>query len=169
MIEQNPSDSKSERIIHCRVCECDFPISDFYENHVRRTADLGECKTCTKARVRSRARLNGKVQEYERQRAKTPKARARSSAIVKRWRMENPAGYAAHNAVSNAVRNKTLSKEPCVFCMSPDVHAHHRDYSRPLDVIWLCPKCHTRLHALFPETEGKNKSEPAGQYSDVDH
>jgi hypothetical protein len=25
-------------------------------------------------------------------------------------------------------------------------------------VIWLCPKCHHRLHAMFPEIEGANKS-----------
>jgi ribosomal protein S27AE len=60
--------------------------------------------------------------------------------------------------VGNAVRNGRLTKEPCLFCGEEKVHAHHRDYSKPLDVIWLCPKCHNRLHAAFPETEGERKA-----------
>jgi hypothetical protein len=31
-------------------------------------------------------------------------------------------------------------------CGEPKVHAHHEDYSRPLDVTWLCQKCHVQRH-----------------------
>ncbi len=26
------------------------------------------------------------------------------------------------------------------------VHAHHHDYSKPLDVEWLCKDCHWQQH-----------------------
>lgn len=26
------------------------------------------------------------------------------------------------------------------------IQPHHEDYSRPLDVVWLCTSCHRRLH-----------------------
>ncbi|TIX28948.1 MAG: hypothetical protein E5V35_00095 [Mesorhizobium sp.] len=74
------------------------------------------------------------------------------------WREENPVAYRAQTAVSNAVRDGRLFKQPCEFCGDDEVHAHHRDYTKPLEVVWLCPKCHHRLHALFPELEGKKKA-----------
>lgn len=38
-------------------------------------------------------------------------------------------------------------KKPCERCNSTlNVHAHHDDYSRPLDVIWLCPIHHKERH-----------------------
>jgi ribosomal protein S27AE len=142
----------------CRVCKLFKPIHDFYKNQLRNCNSVGECKECTKARVKARARTNPSVQEYDRARAKTPERKAKAAEITRKWRKNNPTGYAAHSAVSNAIRDGKLSKLPCEFCGSGYVHAHHKDYSKPLDVIWLCPKCHHRLHAMFPEIEGANKS-----------
>ena len=68
------------------------------------------------------------------------------------YRARFPEAYAARTAVGNAVRDGKLQKEPCLFCGTAKVHGHHRDYSKPLEVIWLCARCHNRLHANFPET-----------------
>ena len=37
-------------------------------------------------------------------------------------------------------------KVPCVICLSDGVHRHHRDYSKPLEIVWLCASCHKLLH-----------------------
>lgn len=39
-----------------------------------------------------------------------------------------------------------LIKRPCEKCGAPSDHKHHEDYDRPLDVVWLCRKCHIQLH-----------------------
>jgi len=52
----------------------------------------------------------------------------------------------ARKLVRQALLNKELIKMPCGVCESPDVHAHHDDYSKPLEVKWLCPLHHKRLH-----------------------
>lgn len=126
----------------CPGCGEGKPIDAFY-------AKISRCKECHKRAVKKRRRLDPTVQAYDRARAKTPARRERSRVISKRWREENPEAYRAQTAVNNAIRDGRLTREPCFFCGSVENrHAHHRDYSKPLDVIWLCAKCHHRLHAL---------------------
>jgi Zn finger protein HypA/HybF involved in hydrogenase expression len=40
-----------------------------------------------------------------------------------------------------------LIKQPCEKCGSEDSEIHHEDYTKPLDVTWLCRKDHLELHA----------------------
>lgn len=64
-----------------------------------------------------------------------------------RWRANNRAKYLAHKVVENAVASGRLARQPCELCGATNlVHAHHDDYSRPLDVLWLCPTHHKERH-----------------------
>lgn len=139
--------------VQCRVCGDKKPRTGFYPKQVRKSGDVGECKECTKRRVKVRSRENPAVRKYDRERAKLPHRKAKAAKYLKQWREENPEAHAAHIAVRNALRSGALKRLPCMFCGAGEhVHAHHRDYSKPLDVKWLCAKCHHRLHAEFPET-----------------
>lgn len=57
-----------------------------------------------------------------------------------------PEKYQARQKVRIAVRGGHLKKLNCEKCGENKTEAHHEDYSKPLDVIWLCKKCHTKLH-----------------------
>jgi ribosomal protein S27AE len=58
----------------------------------------------------------------------------------------------AHAAVHRALRTGELVRPRwCDDCGGVEVPscyivAHHDDYSRPLDVRWLCLRCHIRAH-----------------------
>jgi ribosomal protein S27AE len=65
---------------------------------------------------------------------------------TKRFRKKHPEKYAAYVAVQTAVRNGILIAMPCEKCGSTPTHAHHDDYSKPLDVRWLCAVCHVDEH-----------------------
>lgn len=65
------------------------------------------------------------------------------------WRQKNPEKMRAWSAVGNALRKGILMKPSlCSNCnLEVRLHAHHDDYSHPLDVRWLCHDCHARLHS----------------------
>lgn len=44
------------------------------------------------------------------------------------------------------LRRGKIIKQPCEVCNSLDVEAHHNDYSKPLEIKWLCRKHHIELH-----------------------
>jgi hypothetical protein len=59
----------------------------------------------------------------------------------------------ANNAVSNAIRDGRLVHQPCEVCGELAAQAHHPDYTKPLDVQWLCRKHHLALHQQLTEQE----------------
>jgi hypothetical protein len=64
----------------------------------------------------------------------------------KRWRAKNPEKVKAHTAVNTATRKGKLARQACEVCGSEESHAHHDDYSKPLEVRWLCPLHHKEAH-----------------------
>ncbi len=53
---------------------------------------------------------------------------------------------AATSKVAKAIKSGALVRQPCEVCGAEKVDAHHDDYSKPLDVRWLCRKHHLHHH-----------------------
>jgi hypothetical protein len=59
----------------------------------------------------------------------------------------SPERKRAYLLVQSAIYHGTLVRRPCEVCGGRrDIEAHHEDYSKPLDVRWLCRSHHKRLH-----------------------
>lgn len=43
-------------------------------------------------------------------------------------------------------RRGHLRPSPCVACGAADAEKHHPDYGKPLEVVWLCRRCHMAEH-----------------------
>lgn len=52
----------------------------------------------------------------------------------------------ARRQVQSAIERGELAKLPCEVCGDIKVQAHHEDYSKPLQVIWLCSTHHGERH-----------------------
>ena len=76
-------------------------------------------------------------------RSKDKGVMARKSA---KWKKENPKKVRVANIVLNAKRTGKLRQQPCEVCGCKEVEAHHPDYNKPLDVMWLCRKHHLEWH-----------------------
>lgn len=61
----------------------------------------------------------------------------------------------AHQMVAEAVRRGKLAKPTqCPQCLrenipSRQMHGHHEDYGKPLEVKWLCAKCHSQIPKVW--------------------
>ena len=44
------------------------------------------------------------------------------------------------------VRSRKIKRGNCNNCGSQKTHAHHPDYSKPLQIVWLCITHHMELH-----------------------
>ena len=152
----------------CFKCGKEKPLSDFYKHPKMKDGHLNKCKECNKKDVQQNYRKNiDYYKEYDRERNKKPERIESKRKKEKQWnknnpekllkykkkyREENPEKYKAHNLVNNAIRDGILIKQNCEICGKEDTHAHHEDYSKPLDVIWLCPQCHVNWHnGIKPE------------------
>lgn len=145
----------------CFKCLCEKPLDAFYKHAMMADKHLNKCKECTKKDVSEHRQANlEKVRAYDRMRASTPhriEAKKRqlktpSYALskkksVKKWQESYPERRMAHIAVGNALRVGKLTRHPCWVCGTKAV-AHHPDYDRPLDVVWLCHQHHRQAHAL---------------------
>jgi hypothetical protein len=72
--------------------------------------------------------------------------------LMRRWHREHPEARQAQNMLNHAVRTGTIVRPlTCSACgANRKLHAHHADYSKPLDVVWLCVGCHRKLHDFSP-------------------
>lgn len=68
-------------------------------------------------------------------------------------RVDTHEAHAAHQAVHRALKRGELERpSACSLCGLSDsrIEAAHRDYARPLDIEWLCARCHRARDAVSP-------------------
>lgn len=109
---------------------------------------LNFCKDCVKSRVTNHRKENVEsFREYDRERSKAPKRQAHLKQVSKQNNERYPEKRKARTAVSNALRDGRLFKQPCQVCGNTKSEAHHPDYSKPLEVEWLCKLHHEEVHS----------------------
>lgn len=120
----------------CMKCGEVKPLSEFYRHPEMKDGHLNKCKDCTKRDVAERRSNNPEAELQTRVKACKRK----------------PTPKNAYRAVDAALRCGVLIRPTvCSGCGCSDsehrIEAHHYDYSKPLDVIWLCTPCHERIDA----------------------
>jgi len=124
----------------CKDCKKEKKDNEFY-------GVQGECKECTKKRVKKNYRINKEhYVKYEVERNKRPERKKQKIKYQKKRRLKHKGKNRANNAVSNAIRDGKLKRKPCEICGDINSQAHHDDYRKKLKVRWLCFKHHREHH-----------------------
>lgn len=50
--------------------------------------------------------------------------------------------FVSYRILKKAINSGELIRDICRDCNRIDTQGHHENYSKPLDVIWLCPQHH---------------------------
>ena len=131
----------------CFKCNTVKPLEEFYKHAMMADGHVNKCKECNKNDVTANRNKNlEKVRAYDRERAKKPERIKATAEITKAWRAEDSRRSLAHSRVAHAIRSGELSRQPCIRCGEAKSLAHHEDYDKPLEVMWLCQPCHKQRH-----------------------
>ena len=152
----------------CFKCGAVKETTEFYKHPQMSDGFLGKCKECTKKDSSKRRADNlESCQAYDRARCMQPqrvelrrkvsKARVadgRQAESQRRYKDNHPDRYITHNTLHNAKRDgKIYQPKECSECgiETKNLEAHHEDYSKPLDVKWLCIPCHGEKRRKYPK------------------
>lgn len=169
----------------CTKCKISKPKSEFSEQSKITGTDKVStrdglrvyCQSCRKAYAKEYYQ-NNKAKSFvtsREWRLANPEKRA---VICKAWRQANPEACAAYQRawslahperhpayklVYNAVKNGILTRLPCEICGTEEnVHGHHEDCSKSLDVNWLCQEHHSERHAEIKAAYDNNPPDRYG-------
>lgn len=145
----------------CKKCGETKPLSEFYKHKAMADGHLNHCKECKrKDAINVRNANIDYYRAYDQARANNPErvqsrlnyAQSENGRIMAKkssanFTKNNPVAKKCQTAVRSAIRDGRLVKAACEVCGSTSkIHGHHNDYSKPLDVRWLCPKHHAEWH-----------------------
>lgn len=131
----------------CCKCEIEKEDSEFYKYKRNKDGLHSHCKKCiaettTKWQTNNRSKVVASCKKWSS--VNRDKCRERD----KRYRDKNPLKCKARLAVHYAIKTgKLIRSGICENCSdSSTTQAHHIDYTKPLEVNWLCGKCHNTIH-----------------------
>ena len=157
----------------CNKCNVLKPLNDYYKHSKMLDGHLNFCKECVKKRVgKHRVDNIEKIREYDRDRPNKKQRYKQNSERLSRYREERKNDVSklkidgrnwdfsqkektyATVVLKRAVDSGLILKPNyCADCENyfedkTELQGHHEDYNLKTCVIWLCPKCHNKLHSF---------------------
>lgn len=148
----------------CSKCGEEKCLSGFYDKEKGRFGKHAECKVCVRLAAKKWAEkypskkkmkniFYGKMKrdltkeqvKYKREEGENSLDNQKLDYLKKYYEMKIKA--MARIYLNGVVQKGLIIKpESCGMCGKTGmIHGHHHDYSKPLDVIWVCPKCHAKI------------------------
>ena len=131
----------------CTKCNTVKPLDLFSPNAGGRLGRVSQCKECRRRYADSYYRKNkDKVLEWGRLYKQTPKGKAVAIKTAHNQMAKFPEKWSARTTLKNEVASGRIKRLPCEVCGETKTEGHHDDYSKPLEVRWLCTYHHKQHH-----------------------
>ena len=143
----------------CCICKNSKNRNDFYKCSSRKDGLQTRCKNCDRLVSKKKRlspqykktdrqwRLNNSesIKEYQKVWQKNNKIKV--AKYQKTYRAKNRQKFNARMLLYKYVAKGKIIRGRCAICNSgKSIEAHHEDYSKPLEVVWLCKIHHNEIH-----------------------
>lgn len=147
----------------CKLCGIEKEYEEFPRHKSYKDGYYSRCKKCNYAlekkwrqenqdkkreiRTRYRSKSREKIREQDREFYKAHKEKRKEYQLKDAH--ENRHKQECYIQYRKAIRDGILVRSSvCQICSAENckIDGHHHDYSKPLDVIWICKGCHMKIH-----------------------
>lgn len=172
---------ESQPLKRCSMCHEEKPTSSFSADKSRADGLNNKCRQCKAAiRRKSKDRIREynkqylaanpekrklwrkksaparrKTAAYKLRKARykrSPAGKATAARAIKKHVMLHPDRDKARRLAKLAIKTGKLKRLPCEVCGAEKSEAHHPDYSKPLEVRFLCRFHHLVAHGVKSES-----------------
>ena len=137
----------------CIKCGEEKPIEEFYTGTYQRktgvfAATINRCKKCVNKRRRELLRSKGPDHTSGIWKQRWNSNKEIENRKRREYTSKHPDRASAKEMVARAIQKGLLVRSLiCETCgLTGRIDAHHEDYSKPLEVMWLCRSCHMLKH-----------------------
>jgi hypothetical protein len=154
LLRASRSDDTMTPLKTCTKCRREYPATSewFSVDNRRQVGFYSQCRACKRVANSHWQSAHPEVKAHWQE---TNRDVVRESII--RWAKAHPEAEKARNVARHACDSGRLTCPTiCKHCgVRGLLHKHHPDYSKPLDVVVLCPKCHKQVHCQTKEKESR--------------
>lgn len=141
----------------CNKCGQLKSSDSFHKDSSKPDSRSTVCKLCKLAQNKDYAATTTGKQSHAMAKKKwfaTNSGKTTRANSNRRHRDKHKLAVVARDKLNGALRAGRVTRQPCEVCGSEFTEAHHRDYSKPLDVKWLCRRHHLSEHGKAPVWDG---------------
>lgn len=129
----------------CRRCKVFKEKTEFWVDNSRPDKLFKFCKPCATNWYREKRKRNPKSYAAKARRYYDNHKKELKKKRAKRYLQERDKNL-ARSKTKNALYKGVILRKNCETCGNKQSVAHHSDYTKPLEVTWLCNSCHGIWH-----------------------
>lgn len=144
----------------CSKCKIEKDLENFRNRSDHKHLKKSSCKNCEAAyaKLRNESGYNRKryaenekirIQSLLRNKKRFQVSPEKVKAELKRHQQKHRDKYLARQDLRRSIaRGKIIKPKCCQICNieANRIEGHHTDYSKRLEVIWMCVDCHKKEH-----------------------